>query len=197
MSSGTRPNPLSQVLVDRGVRLAAGLAVVIAIPVAILFYFQFRSLNDLEATSAVVLRQLSSDTADSLGKSIEEALKRPHISVLLGIPQSRMEPPDPAFIAPVLTQGLAESPFIDEFYIWSADEAAGGLSGRSNPRTPQGLETKQGALSMADRAIPLLAGCLPLWACTARCPTACASCTRSSARRGSGSCCSGRSPASR
>jgi len=130
MSSGTRPNPLSHVLVDRGIRLAAGLAVVIAIPVAVLFYFQFRSLNDLEATSAVVLRQLSSDTADSLGKAIEEALKRPHISVLLGIPQSRMEPPDPAFIAPVLTQGLAESPFIDEFYIWSADQTAGGLSGR-------------------------------------------------------------------
>ena len=68
MSSGTRPNPLSQVLVDRGVRLAVGLAVVIAIPVAVLFYFQFRSLNDLEATSAVVLRQLSSDTADSLAQ---------------------------------------------------------------------------------------------------------------------------------
>ena len=130
MSSGTRPHPLSQVLVDRGVRLAAGLAVVIAIPVAVLFYFQFRSLNDLESTSAVVLRQLSSDTADSLGKVIEEALKRPHISVLLGIPQSRMEPPDPAFIAPVLTQGLTESPFIDEFYIWSADDGGDGLSGR-------------------------------------------------------------------
>ena len=33
------------------------------------------------------------------------------------------------------------------------------------------------------------------WACTARCPTGCASCTRASARRGSGSCCSARSPA--
>jgi signal transduction histidine kinase len=130
MTSGRRPNPLSHVLIDRGIRLAAGLAVVIAIPVAVLFYFQFRSLNDLEATSAVVLRQLSSDTADSLGKAIEVALKRPHISVLLGIPQSRMEPPDPAFIAPVLTQGLAESPFIDEFYIWSEDDTGGGLAGR-------------------------------------------------------------------
>ena len=33
------------------------------------------------------------------------------------------------------------------------------------------------------------------WACTARCPTGCASCTRSTARRGSGSSCSARSPA--
>ena len=45
MKSGTRPN--LQVLVDRGVRLAAGLAAVIAIPVGVLFYFQFRALNDL------------------------------------------------------------------------------------------------------------------------------------------------------
>ena len=33
------------------------------------------------------------------------------------------------------------------------------------------------------------------WVCTASCPTGCASCTRGSARRGSGSCCSARSPA--
>ena len=129
MSGGTRPNPLGQVLVDRGIRLAAGLAVVIAIPVAVLFYFQFRSLNDLEATSAVVLEQLSSDTADGVAKTIEEALKRPHISVLLGIPQSRIEPPDAEFIAPFLTEGLKESPFIDEFYVWTEGEPGSGLGG--------------------------------------------------------------------
>ena len=64
MSGGTRPNSFGNFLYDRGLRLAAGLAVVVAIPVAVLFYFQYRSLSDLEATSAVVLRQLSSDTAD-------------------------------------------------------------------------------------------------------------------------------------
>jgi len=58
--SGKRPSPFTQVFYDRGVRLAAGLAVVVAIPMAVLFYFQFRSLNDIETTSAVVLRQLSS-----------------------------------------------------------------------------------------------------------------------------------------
>jgi len=107
---------------DRGIRLALGLAVVVAIPVAVLFYFQSRSLRDLEQTSAVVLRQLSSDAVDGLAKSIENALKRPHISVLLGIPGARVEPLDLEFIDPVFTQGLAESPFIDEFFIWTADE---------------------------------------------------------------------------
>jgi signal transduction histidine kinase len=130
MSGGTRPNPLRQVGVDRGIRLAAGLAAVVAIPVAVLFYFQFRSLRDLEDTSAVVLRQLSSDTADSLTKTIDETLKRPHIGVLLGIPQTRMEPPDPAFIAPILSESLTESPYIDEFYIWSAGTPGSGMSGR-------------------------------------------------------------------
>jgi signal transduction histidine kinase len=126
--SGTRPSALSQLIHDRGIRLAMGLAIVVAIPVAVLFYFQSRSLNDLEQTSAVVLRQLSSDTVDGLAKQIESALKRPHISVLLGIPGARVEPLDLEFIDPVFTQGLAESPFIDEFFIWTAD----------NPGSPTG-----------------------------------------------------------
>ncbi len=130
MSGGTRPDPLGYFLYDRGLRLAAGLAVVVAIPVAVLFYFQYRSLTDLEATSAVVLRQLSSDTADGIAKTVEESLKRPHISVLLGVPQARMEPPDTNFIAPVLTESLAESPFIDEFYVWSAATPPNGRGGR-------------------------------------------------------------------
>ena len=79
----------AQFMSDRGVRLAAGLAVVVAIPMAVLFYFQFRSLNDIEETSAVVLRQLSSDTAESLTRAVEDYLKRPHISVLLRIPQAQ------------------------------------------------------------------------------------------------------------
>ncbi len=119
MSTGRRPSPFSQFLHDRGVRLAAGLAIVVAIPVAVLFYFQLRSLNDLETTSAVVLRQLSTDTADNVTKAIEEALKRPHIGVLLRIPAARFEPLDLDAIAPVFDQGFQESPFIDEFYVWS------------------------------------------------------------------------------
>jgi hypothetical protein len=55
--SGTRPNPIAQVFHDRGVRLAAGMAIVVAIPMAVLFYFQFKSLHDIENTSTVVLRQ--------------------------------------------------------------------------------------------------------------------------------------------
>ena len=104
---------------DRGVRLAAGLAVVVAIPMAVLFYFQFRSLNDIETTSAVVLRQLSSETADSLTRSIEDYMKRPHISVLLRITQGRTEPLDLPFIEPILNDALTESPFVESFYFWT------------------------------------------------------------------------------
>lgn len=104
---------------DRGIRLAAGLAVVVAIPMAVLFYFQFKSLNDIEATSAVVLRQLSSDTAESLTRSVEDYLKRPHISVLLRIPSARTEPLDLAFIDPIFNDALTESPFVESFFVWS------------------------------------------------------------------------------
>jgi signal transduction histidine kinase len=117
--SGRRPNPFAQVFYDRGIRLAAGLAVVVAIPMAVLFYFQFKSLNDIETTSAVVLRQLSSETADSLTRAMEDYLKRPHISVLLRIQQRQTEPLDLPFIEPVLNDALAESPFVESFFIWT------------------------------------------------------------------------------
>ena len=104
---------------DRGVRLAAGLAVVVAIPMAVLFYFQFKSLADIETTSAVVLRQLSSETADSLTRSIEDYMKRPHISVLLRITQARTEPLDLPFIEPVFNDAMTESPFVESFYVWT------------------------------------------------------------------------------
>lgn len=104
---------------DRGIRLAAGLAIVVAIPMAVLFYFQFTSLKDIETTSAVVLRQMSSETADSMTRSIEDYLKRPHISVLLRITQARSEPIDLAFIEPVFNDGLTESPFVASFFVWA------------------------------------------------------------------------------
>ena len=109
----------TQVFFDRGLRLAAGLAVVVAIPMAVLFYFQFKSLDDLETTSEVVLRQLSSDTADSLTRSVEDYLKRPHISVLLRITQGRTEPLDLPFIEPVFNDALTESPFVESFFVWT------------------------------------------------------------------------------
>ena len=148
----TRPNPIRQFVSDRGVRLAAGLAVVVAIPMAVLFYFQFRSLNDIETTSAVVLRQLSSETADSLTRSIEDYLKRPHISVLLRIPQARTEPLDLASIDPVFNDALAESPFVESFFVWTERgprcEAMAGLrsgqQGATGRRDRPALPRRQG-----------------------------------------------------
>jgi hypothetical protein len=110
---------MTRLFSDRGVRLAAGLAIVVAIPMAVLFYFQFRSLNDIELTSAQVLRQLSSETADSLTRSIEDYLKRPHIGVLLRVPQGRTEPIDLPFIEPVFSEGLSGSPFVESFFVWA------------------------------------------------------------------------------
>jgi signal transduction histidine kinase len=115
----TGPTAFSEIVHDRSIRFAVGLAVAVAIPVAVLFYFQFRSLNAIEETSSVVLRQLSKDTADALATGIEEALKKPHIQVLLRVFQSRTEPLDLAWIEPVFVQNLEASPFVDAFYVWS------------------------------------------------------------------------------
>jgi signal transduction histidine kinase len=116
----TRPSSFSHLLHDRGVRFAAGLAVAVAIPVAVLFYFQFKSLDDIEETSAVVLHQLSRDTADSVTREIEEALKRPHIDLLLRPgQQARLNPPDFGWLDTVFGEGMAANEFIEELWFWS------------------------------------------------------------------------------
>jgi signal transduction histidine kinase len=104
---------------DRSVRFAAGLTVAIAIPVAGLFYFQFRSISALSQSSAVVLRQLSQETADGLTQGLQDGLKAPYINVLLRVGQAQSEPLDLGFIATAFEQGLAAEPFVSRFYVWS------------------------------------------------------------------------------
>jgi signal transduction histidine kinase len=139
----TRPSSFSHLLHDRGVRFAAGLAVVVAIPVAVLFYFQFKSLDDIEETSAVVLRQLSRDTVDSVTREIEEALKRPHIDLLLRPgQQARLNPPDFGWLDTVFGEGMAANEFIEELWFWS--ETAEGYENRFMVFDRASLRTQPG-----------------------------------------------------
>src|SRR5215510_14214702 len=114
-----RPSAVNHLLSDRSVRLATALAVAIAIPVAVLFYFQFRAISALSRSSAVVLRQLSQETAGGAAQSLQDALKAPYISVMLRIPQLQMEPLDLGAIGPTFEQGLESMPFVQRFYVWS------------------------------------------------------------------------------
>jgi signal transduction histidine kinase len=116
---GVGPSAIGQFLRDRSLRLAAILAVGIGIPVAILFYFQFRSLSDLGQASAVVLRQLSQETADAVTKDLQDALKAPRTDVLLKIFQYQTEPLDLPFINTTFNQGLDADPYVDGYYVWS------------------------------------------------------------------------------
>ncbi len=116
---GVGPSVVGQLLRDRSLRLAAGLAIAVTIPVAALFYFQFRSITDLGRSSAVVLRQLSQETADGVEQSLQDVLKTPYINVFLRVSQAQTEPLDLALIAPTLEQGLAAQPFVSRYYVWS------------------------------------------------------------------------------
>src|SRR3954453_19199945 len=116
---GVGPSVLGQLARDRSLRLAAGLAVAVAIPVSVLFYFQFRSIGDLGQSSAVVLRQLSQETADRLHKSIEDALKAPQIHVMLRVTQQQSEPLDLPAIRKTFDEALASEPFVSRLFVWS------------------------------------------------------------------------------
>jgi len=116
---GIGPSLVNQLVHDRSLRLATGLAVAIAIPVAVLFYFQFRSISALSSSSAVILRQLSQETAGGAAQSLQDALKAPYINVLLRVSQAQTEPLDLGLIGPTLEQGLENEPFVQRFYVWS------------------------------------------------------------------------------
>ena len=116
---GVGPSAVNQLFRDRSLRLATLLAVGIGIPVAILFYFQFRSLSDLSQASSVVLRQMSLETADAVTKELQDSLHAPRTDVLLKIFQYQTEPLDLPFIQTTFNQGLDSDPFVDGFYVWS------------------------------------------------------------------------------
>jgi len=118
------PSAVSRLVRDRSLRLAAGLAVAVAIPVAVLFYFQFRSIAALSQSSAVVLRQLSQETADGMTQGLQDALRAPYISVLLRVGQVQTEPLDLQAISPTFEQGLETVPFVMRFYVWSEQTVA-------------------------------------------------------------------------
>ena len=118
-AKGVGPSAIGRLVRDRSVRLAAGLAITVAIPVAIMFYFQFRSLSDLGQASAVVLRQLSQETADAVTNDLQTALRMPRTDVILKIFQYQTEPLDLPFIQTTFGQGLDTEPFVDAFYVWS------------------------------------------------------------------------------
>ena len=118
---GIGPSAVNQLFRDRSLRLATLLAVGIGIPVAILFYFQFRSLSDLAQASSVVLRQMSLETADAVTKELQDSLHAPRADVLLKIFQYQTEPLDIPFIQTTLNQGLDNDPFVDGFYVWSEE----------------------------------------------------------------------------
>jgi signal transduction histidine kinase len=115
----TGPSVVNQLVRDRSLRLATALAVAVAIPAAILLYFQFRSISALSRSSAVILRQLSQETAGGVAQSLQDALKAPYINVMLRVSQAQTEPLDLGLIGPTLEQGLEHEPFVQRFYVWS------------------------------------------------------------------------------
>jgi len=118
-SPGVGPLKIERLMHDRSLRLATGLAVAVAIPVAILFYFQFRSISALSQTSALVLRQLSQATSEGVTEVLVDALRTVRVDVLLKIGQRQTEPLDLPFIENTFEQGLIADPFVDRFYVWS------------------------------------------------------------------------------
>jgi signal transduction histidine kinase len=126
-SPGSRLGVPGRLLHDRGVRLGAALAIAVSIPVAVVFYLQFRSLQDLETTSTLVLDQLSADAAERVIQALVRDFKAPHLDELnrAGI-ESDVAGLHVRALEPTLREGLERHPFVQAFVVWSAEAARNG-----------------------------------------------------------------------
>jgi signal transduction histidine kinase len=126
-TSGAGSGFLSRLIHDRGVRLGAALAVAVSIPVAVVFYLQFRSLRDLETTSTLVLDQLSADAAERVIRALVRDFKAPLLDELnrAGL-EADVAGLDVGALEPTLREGLERHPFVQAFVVWSAPGDPGG-----------------------------------------------------------------------
>ena len=125
---GVRPSPLRDFWHNQSRRFGITIAVAVAIPVAVLIYFQFRALSNLQQTSYLILQQASREAADELTESITDALRAPYQD-LTHISQERTEPIDLPYIRQSFDSTLQRHPFIDRMYVWSDSDLKGTHSG--------------------------------------------------------------------
>jgi len=142
------PTPvLRKVLRNRSFRFAAGFAVAVVVPVAVLVYVQLGAVRDLERTSVLVLEALSRQTADAIAKAIEQDFEQPAFVIErldhLAIEQFRL-----LTVSDGLIRATRLSRLADAYYLWS-ENAPGGraapvleLPGRGLPGDPAGVAAR-------------------------------------------------------
>ena len=116
---------ISHFLRGRALRLALGLTGAIGIPMAILLVFQYRSLRDLEETSAIVLETLSSQTADTLVNTMQADLQGPRIE-LAQLDDLLVERFDLDALRPALAKAGRSSVHLEAIYLWSRHASGAG-----------------------------------------------------------------------
>jgi signal transduction histidine kinase len=112
---------------ERPLRVAAALALAIAVPLAGLFYLELRSLSALEAAWTTVLSQISRQAVDGAIAQVEQGFQVSYAEALtLGRVRADLPDADLPRIARVFQDALNKDPLADRFYLWaeSAPRAA-------------------------------------------------------------------------
>ncbi len=117
--------PLTPGFRSRSLRLVVGLAVALAIPVGALLVVQFRSLQDLERTSAAVLQTLGAQVADSLRQSLTGRFEAPSFEIER-IDHLAIERVDLAHVGAALRERTRALSLVDAFYLASIREKGAG-----------------------------------------------------------------------
>lgn len=113
LAATTRPRPAYRL------RLPVALAVVLTIPLAVLFYFQFRSVSDLAESSAVVLETLSKEATDRIATEIQAGFRAPRRAVAPWLQPDVTDPLNVPVIEDIFARALDAHPLLHRLYVWS------------------------------------------------------------------------------
>jgi signal transduction histidine kinase len=126
----------------RSLRLALGLGVAVATPVGGLVLAQYRSLQELERTSVMVLDTLSNQVADSLVQALRSEFERPAYEIER-IDHFAIDQRDLPRVMDVLRRRGPSLPTVDAFYLW-------GRRGGNERTVLELLNARSGVMEFAD-----------------------------------------------
>ena len=94
-------------------------ALVVAVPLSVLFALAWRALDRFETATAQVMKQGSQHVAGEVANRIQRDFKSPAFNLLERVDHNAVRQLDVAQIAPTLVRDKPTEPLLDQFFVWS------------------------------------------------------------------------------
>jgi hypothetical protein len=94
-------------------------ALVVALPLCVLFALAWRAMDRFETATAQVMKQGSQHVVERVANRIQRDFKSPAFNLLERVDHNAVRELDLAHIAATLEQDKPTEPLLDQFFVWS------------------------------------------------------------------------------